>query len=237
MPARRPQHGIYTDESGGGDVRTLAVAGVAGERSELSALEARLAQALQRHGVDELKWAQVRTRAPRLRAAEEFLALAAAARSKGLWLAAVTWRLPRRRQGLAPASAGAHALAHLRPRRDNLDRLKRAYARLLKAAALAHPAACWRFYPDQRTGVDFGSLMEAAGGRRLGWQGWAMQRSGERPLVQLADLLAGLARFKRDERALVAACAAGRAMAGLPAQRNRARLALLNPAESLKLEA
>jgi hypothetical protein len=237
MPVRRQEHAIYTDESGGGGERTLAVAGVAGERSALNSLEAKLAQALLRHGVAELKWAQVRTRAPRLRAAEEFLRLALDARGRGLWMAVVTWRLPRRRQSHEPASAGAHALAHLRPKRDSVDRLSRAYARLLMAAAQSHPSARWRFFPDQRTGIDFGALMEAAGGRRQGWQGWAMQRSGASPLVQLADLLAGLARFRRDERALVAACAAGRPLTALPAQNNRTRLALLSRNASLELEA
>jgi hypothetical protein len=230
------EHAIYTDESGGGGERTRAVAGVAGEKRALAALEARLAESLRRHGVAELKWAQVRTRAPRLRAAEEFLALAAAARQRGLWLAVITWRPPLRRIGKQPASAGAHALAHLRPRRDDLDRLNQAYVRLLKAAARVHPSARWHFFPDQRTGMDFGALLQAAGGARRGWESWAMQRSDSSPLVQLADLLAGLARFRRDERVRVRACAAGRTLPGLPAQRNRARLALLSRLASLDLE-
>jgi hypothetical protein len=237
MAPRRRQHAIYTDESGGGGERTLAVAGVAGEARALASLEAGLALALKRHGLAELKWAQVRTRAPRLLAAEEFLALAQAARGRGLWLATLTWRQPARRQGPHPASAGAHALAHLKPRRDDLARLGRAYVRLLKAAARAHPPARWRFCPDQRTGIDFGSLMVAAGGWRQGWEGFAMQRSGASPLVQLADLLAGLARFRRDERRQLAACAAGRELFGLPARRNRARLALLSRTTALELEA
>lgn len=199
---------IYADDSGGeaDALRSLAV--LSGPAKVLLALERDLRQALKLYGVAELKWAALRTKPQRLQAAQACLdLLCVALQAKALRVQILLW---------APKAQGSAYRE-----RSDVQRLRPLYAHAWAAAARAWRLPAWRAYPDQRTGMDWQrwsreqrGAWRKAGLGRLSVREASSHRSA---CVQLADLLAGLARLqarvKEDD-------------AGARAHNNR--LALLN---------
>jgi hypothetical protein len=179
-------HALYTDESGGPEDAWRTLSGVAGPLALLEALQRQLADAARMHGVEDLKWNQVRTRVSRLEACCQYFDLASQAIPKGLWMACILWKP---KEGLRTAMQ----------KNDDRKALKEAYARLLQMADREHPGAAFIFHPDQRTGMDWESLMSRAKLKNPSgpWVAWRQVRSNHSPLTQLADLCAGLARSSR----------------------------------------
>lgn len=183
---RRQPYRLYCDDSGGEEDVLRAVAAVSGPAGMLIALERELRRALDLAGVPEVKWAGLRTRAGRLEAAQAFLDLAAVGLSAGVLRADVLlWR---------PAGQG---LAY-RLRRES-QRLRPLYARVWGQAARAWPPGRWSVHPDQRTGMRWHKWPPRirAVWRRGGGRLWSLRETarGRSACVQLADLLAGLARW------------------------------------------
>jgi len=182
----KPGYLLYCDDSGGEDAAVRAVASVSGPAKVLLLLERDLRRILALERVAEMKWAALRTRPARLRAAKGFLELAAVALGAGvLRVDLLLWR---------PADQG---LAY--QRRSEPQRLRPLYFQAWAQALAAWPAARWRLHPDQRTGMHWQQWPAplkrrfSQGGRRL--LALAEADSQRSTCVQLADLLAGLARL------------------------------------------
>jgi len=174
---------LFTDESGNDGEALQVLAGIAGTPADLAALEERLRASLKRHGVRELKWAGVRSRKERHRAAREFLALASEEAAAGrIWIDVIV---------LEPGAA-RRAHAHLSGR----ERWLLLYQGLLRRSKRRGPRRSrWALMPDQRTGMPWKRL-----GRLAGLEAVVELSSSETALIQLADLLAGLVRFSRERR-------------------------------------
>lgn len=174
----RERYALVADESGNASEPLRVLAGLSGPSRSLARLERGLRRVLRRHGLAEVKWAGLRTRKARLNAAREFLALALdeAARGK-LGVDLLIFE-----EGIA--SRNWDEL-------DERDRWLSLYRQLMIRARKRKPSAHWTLYPDQRTGMPWNRL------------GRVVESSSRRlALVQLADLLAGLARFSRESPAL-----------------------------------
>ncbi len=181
----RERFALVADESGNAKEPLRVLAGLSGPSRTLARLERALRAVLRRHRLKEVKWATLRTRRPRLAAAREFLALALDEAAKG---------------GLG-ADLLVFEAGKASKNWDELDDRERwlsLYRQLIMRARKRRPGAHWTLYPDQRTGMPW---------RRLGR---VVESSSQRlALVQLADLLAGLTRFSRENSSLSAARARG----------------------------
>jgi hypothetical protein len=188
---RRETYVLYCDDSGGEDDALRSAASVSGPARVLLALERELRRVLRVAGMDELKWAGLRTREPRLQAARAFLELAVLAAAAGaLRIEVLLWRP----SGQARASR----------LRSESQRLRPLYGRLWRGAAKAWPPGRWSVFPDQRTGMRWqeqGPALAAAWGRGGGGLRALKEASSRRSAcVQLADLLAGLSRVETEAR-------------------------------------
>lgn len=205
----KPGFLLYCDDSGGEEDAVRAVAAVSGPAKVLLALERGLRRVLALEGVAELKWAALRTRPARLRAAQAFLELCAVALAAGaLRVDLLLWR--------PDAQGRAYR------RRTEPERLRPLYHRAWAQALAAWPAGRWRLIPDQRTGMRWRQWpaplkrrFQQGGRRLLAVDEAASQRSA---CVQLADLLAGLARLGLEPPLSVPPLPGrpGRAVAGAP---------------------
>ncbi|HTB23252.1 MAG TPA: hypothetical protein VK914_11165 [bacterium] len=178
---------LYCDDSGGEEDALRSAASISGPAKVLLALERELRRVLRAAGMKELKWTGLRTREPRLQAARAFLEFAAVAASAGaLRVEVLLWRP----SAQSPASRA----------RSESQRLRPLYAKLWKRAAGAWPPGRWSVFPDQRTGMRWQEQSPAltAAWNRGGGGLRALKEasSGRSACVQLADLLAGLARVQ-----------------------------------------
>lgn len=182
----KPAFLLYCDDSGGEEDAVRAVAAVSGPAPVLLALERELRRVLALEGVAELKWSALRTRPTRLRVAQAFLELCAVALAAGgLRVDLLLW------------CPDAQGLAYRR--RTESGRLRPLYHQAWSRAVAAWPVGRWRLIPDQRTGMRWRQWpapltrrFQQGGRRLLAVEEAASQRSA---CVQLADLLAGLARL------------------------------------------
>jgi hypothetical protein len=203
----KPSYLCYCDDSGGEDDAFRAVAAISGPATVLLPMERSLRKVLSLEGVEELKWAALRTRPARLRAARGFLELCAIALGAGvLRVDLLLWQ---------PAAQG---LAYRR--RSEPERLRPLYYHAWSNALAAWPAARWHLLPDQRTGMDWQRWPTpmkrrlSVGGRKLA--SLTEASSTRSACVQLADLLAGLSRLGCEAPVPTAA-----AIPGTTARHNR----------------
>ena len=171
---------IVADESGNASDPLRVLAGLSGSSQELLALERSLRASLKRHGVAELKWSSLRTKASKLRVAREFLALALDAAAQGrLWIDLLVF----------DAKYASSAWESL----DERGRWLSFYLELIRRARSRNRRGRWSLYPDERTGMPWARLKRQAGLKKVN-----EASSADLALVQLADLLAGLIRFSRE---------------------------------------
>jgi hypothetical protein len=212
MAARQPRYALFCDEAGGPADAWRSLAVVSGALSSLLDLERDLRQALALSGIRELKWSQLRKRPEGLRAAALTLELATAAAARGqlrfqLWC----WE------------------ARAQPKRwtsfSEPQRMQAVYAKLLPRTARQWVRGRWLLLPDERTGVDWGSLKRSLAGpwRRAGARVGGLYPVDSRrwALIQCCDLLAGLLRHSWQ-----AAAPAAPGSPGAEAQGNRDGLLL-----------
>jgi hypothetical protein len=182
----RPGFLIYSDDSGGEADRFRALSTLSGPARVLLALERELRRVLALEQVDELKWSALRTRPARLRAAQAFLELASVGLAAGaLRVDLLLWR---------PSDQGwAYR------QRSEAERLRPLYFEAWARARAAWGPGRWNVHPDQRTGMRWQQWPSGLKTRwRLGGASLRQVReasSRRSACVQLADLLAGLARL------------------------------------------
>ena len=176
----KKRYALVADESGNEGDAVQALAGLSGPFDSLVQLERDLRAVLKRHGLKELKWSQVRTRRPRLAAAREFLSLA----SSRAWQGELAL-------DLLVVEARSASKAWLRLGRA--QRFSGLYRALLRRA-LKRWKGRLMMLPDQRSGVRWKSIT-----RGMGVHSLREASSANLALVQLADLLAGMARGSRLE--------------------------------------
>ncbi len=181
-----PGYLLYCDDSGSGQEPIRALAAVSGPAKSLFRLDEQLRVVLQASAMDELKWTALRTRTPRLNAAEAYIDLACALCALGqLRIDVMVYDLRK----------GSAALRGM----DDRLRLRALYADLWSTAITGWPQGRWRLFPDERTGMAWRglvpSLNRGLAKRKSSLSGLRERRSHTHALIQFADLFAGLARF------------------------------------------
>jgi hypothetical protein len=175
---------IYGDESSYNYGAVRGVAAVSLRLEDSARLGEELASLLQASSVRELKWEKVRT------------ARVAFAAQKAL-----TWALDHALDGeleIETLTWEVTSAAASRARRPALTLLRNAYTTLLSSAMARHPerdvqSQGWRIVPDEQSAIPWTRIQEA-----LPQTATIMPaRSEPQPLIQLADVFAGLAIFSR----------------------------------------
>jgi hypothetical protein len=166
--------------------------------------EVRLQAILSSHNVSELAWKNLRSADLRNVAIAWFSVIFDLACVRRLRIDVLCW--------------DTHDMRHAIPGRDDTQNLHRMYYHLLKNVCTKRwpNEARWTIYPDEQSELRWGSIEEflnyASEGRtdsrnmftglsytdEFHCQGFVPQESHERPLVQVADLFAGLAVYSRE---------------------------------------
>ena len=179
---------IYSDESSYNYGAVRGVGAVSLRVDDSARLGEELASLLRASSVRELKWEKVRT-ARAAFAAQKALTWALDhaldhALDGELWIETLTW-------GVTSAAAS-------RARKPALTQLRNAYTALLSSAMARHAqrgdqSQGWRIVPDEQSAIPWARIQEA-----LPRTATIMPaRSEPQPLIQLADVFAGLAVFSR----------------------------------------
>jgi hypothetical protein len=197
----------YGDESGTFTERFQAIAMISGPEKALSILRNRLRGILADTQVNEVKFALLRTHLPIIRAAHRFIRCTVEdfASRKAARVDVLVW----------DTRDSRHAIQG----RDDVANLERMYYKLFAHLARQWNRSEWSLYPDQNSQIHWNELLEI-----LNKTGLTRQRSGmqlgleieqlqtfiqigtiepcdsvKEPLIQLADLFAGMARFTKEE--------------------------------------
>ena len=198
----------YSDESGTFTKRFQSIALVTGRVDTLSEIRVRLQSILNEKQVSEVKFELIRTHLPMIEAAWKFLdyVITEFASRDRVRVDVLTW----------DTQDSRHAILG----RDNIANLGRMYYKVF-----VYAARCWKtqeewsFYPDENPQINWGELAKVLRNTLL-----AKQQSGkmslfgneeivhplrvkdpeplkslQEPLIQLADLFAGLARFTKEK--------------------------------------
>jgi|Deesub1362A_J573_1020465.scaffolds.fasta_scaffold00174_15 hypothetical protein len=197
----------YSDESGTFTERFQAIAVVTGQDIVLSQLTNHLKRILADKRIPEVKFALIRTHRPIIEAAQEFVQcfvkeFASKAKAR---VDVLVWDVQDSR----------HAVQG----RDDAANLERMYYKVLTHAARRWNQAEWNFYPDENSQIRWHELAQVLDRTRLsGYQANSLlllenERVGQllqirnteprnsvrEPLIQLADLFAGMGCFTRRE--------------------------------------
>ena len=159
---------------------------------------------LQHEGVKEVKFEEVGTHAARLKAVKQFLHQGVECAAAGsVRIDVVTW--------------DTHDSRHRIEGRDDTENLGRMYYHVLRHVARAWGSGRWRLYPDENSAMDWKELEEILGNSRVAKRTGNLPlpldddsvrtieiesiepvQSIAEPLVQMADLFVGMARFARE---------------------------------------
>jgi len=175
---------------------------VSGETHSLDLLRDRLLRILEENGLSRVEWKEVTGDRRRTIAAITYISAAAAFAIEGaIRMDILTWDM--------------HDDRHRIRGRDDIANLERMYYRLFTNMAKRHGQTRWSFYPDENSALDWEEIAQYISTTRLhkpipgvirllGQDKSTIdlshvepQSSSDEPLVQLADLFVGLARFSR----------------------------------------
>lgn len=207
--ALRVSHVGFSDESHWNVGRFRSLGLVTTSVDCVDSLEAEFRRLLNESGVTEFKWKELDAARERF-AAEKMCQLAVnGASARQLRVDVLVWDIEDSRHKIA--------------RRDDIANLQRMYYHLFRNVLRARwpDDAMWRLHPDEHTGMDWDTVQDClehvaeqfdversllTGGkfrqrlrREFGLQEIRPVSSREYPLLQLADLFAGLAVFSRDK--------------------------------------
>jgi hypothetical protein len=178
---------LYSDESHHNHGAVRGVGAVSLRLDDTTRLSDELANLLRASGVRELKWEKVRTARMGFAAGKALTWTLDHALAGDIWIETLSW--------------DARSAAASRARRPSLGRLRDAYATLL-ASVIARqaersdptgPSQHWQLVPDEQNAAPWTGAQSAV----PQIASVSPARSETQPLIQLADLLAGLAVFSR----------------------------------------
>jgi len=197
----------YSDESGFPSGRYQAIAVVSGSGADLAELRELLSECLARASWRELKFTRVRGDSSHSRCAMGFLEHTVEfARARRIRVDTLVWDM----------HDGRHAITG----RDDVACLERMYYHVLTNMARRWRQEAWRFYPDEQSSVNFleirnylnmtisrrpkrgqPSLLQLFRVERHAFRFKELEPTDSRkePLIQLADLFAGMACFSRQD--------------------------------------
>ncbi len=195
---------MYLDDSGSGSERFRSIGVISGPDCILSCVREELKSILGSASMDNLEWKLIRGRARVTRVAELYLdAVFECIKSGKVRIDVIVWDLHDRR--------------HETYRRDDTENTYRMYYHLICNVARRHGIWEWNLYPDESSSSRWENVeyfltktkqIRLRGTQRqlvLNDSGYIdidniwQKKSHEEPLVQVADIFAGLGRYSRTE--------------------------------------
>jgi len=202
---------IYSDESGFPSERFQSIAVVTGDINSCNELRTELKKILDKYELSELKWSSLNAHKPKLCLAKEFIDISLYyAIQKKIRIDILYWDIQDSR--------------HQIQGRDDIGNLERMYYKAIRHAInmWAQKEAVWDIYPDELSYIKWNEIADYLNKTKLGkkvknkpvllslfedMEGSAFikirevvpQKSHEEPIVQLADLYAGIARFSKEK--------------------------------------
>ncbi len=194
---------IYSDESASESGRYRSLCAVSGLTIDIKALGKVLNNILQSNSVSELKFNEVRTHSSKIKCAKDFILKAVEYASKRkIRIYIIIWDL--------------HDSRHSIQGRDDKENLERLYFHLLRNIVERWGIFNCGFYPDENSEYNYQEIIDYLNATkypriepgilkffkdvriRFNFKEVIPQRSEEQPLIQLADLFAGIACFSRE---------------------------------------
>lgn len=192
----------YSDESGCFKERYQSICIVSGEKVELSQLRSQLATILTKYSVTEVKFSEVRTHSSKLNSARDFIIQSVQfAASKKIRIDILAW----------DTQDSRHAVEGI----DNIANIERLYYKILRHISEHWNQTTWELYPDDGTAIKWEEIRRYINNtltpRRnpnimclfeqekcfIEFSNISIVKSDQEPLIQLADLFAGIACFSR----------------------------------------
>ncbi|MGC9200990.1 MAG: DUF3800 domain-containing protein [Candidatus Aenigmatarchaeota archaeon] len=193
---------IYSDESASESRRFRSLCAVSGLALNI-VLEEDLNSILKSYNVSELKFSEVKTHAPKIRCAKDFILKSVKqASERKIRIDIIIWDL--------------HDSRNLIQGRDNKENLERMYFHLLRNIVERWKRFNCRFYPDEHSQYNYKKIIDYLNRtkyprdepyilklfreKRLQFNFIKVkeQKSEEQVLIQLADLFVGIACFSRE---------------------------------------
>jgi len=194
----------YSDESGCFSERYQAIGIISGEKKHLCKLRDELASILQNKEVSEVKFSEVRTHRPKIEAAKSFVKKSVDfAKQRNIRIDVLLW--------------DTHDERHSIPGRDDLANLERMYYKVLRHISEKWHQNNWELYPDNGSKINWHKIKSYLSCTRTPRQKLPnlltlfeeeryniifhkieQKKSHDEPLIQVADLFAGMACFCRE---------------------------------------
>jgi len=195
----------YSDESGcfSGQYQSIGI--ISGERRNLFELKHELVRILQHQKVKEAKFSETRTHKPKLKAAQAFIKKGVDfAKQNKIRIDVLLW--------------DTHDSRHSIPGRDDLANLERMYYKVLRHISEKWNQYNWDLYPDKGSKINWIEIKDYLNRTRIprhrkpyllilfdeeaysiNFQRIDPKESHDEPLIQIADLFAGIACFCREK--------------------------------------
>ncbi len=199
----RESFAVYSDESGCFTERYQAIGIVSGQKIVLSQLSSKLMKILIDKNITELKFSNVRTHSPKIKAAKEFIKL-------GIEFAGL------KKIRVDVLVYDTQDSRHSVRGRDDVANLERMYYKVLRHISERWGQIDWEFYPDEQSAINWQeittflnrtkmprhkpnilSLFEQEK-LKINFKKVEQLKSHKEPLIQFADIFAGIASFSRE---------------------------------------
>lgn len=195
----------YSDESGCFSERYQAIGIISGDKIILYKLRDELGMILKNQNVNEVKFSEVRTHRPKLKAAQLFVKKAVGfAMQRNIRIDVLLW--------------DTHDKRHAIPGRDDVANLERMYYKALRNISERWHQHNWELYPDDGSKINWSEIKSYLNKTRIprnrkphflflfdeeaytiNFHKIFPMKSHDEPLIQIADLFAGIACFCREK--------------------------------------
>lgn len=200
---------VYSDESGSQQHRFNSICAVSGNYADLQEISSKLREILSCNGLRELKFENVGKDEKYTKCCSHFMEVAIDKITQGkIRIDVIIWDNQDSR--------------HSVPGRDDAANLERMYYHLLRCVVENWKKFQWEFYPDENSKLNYSEIISFLNQTRyytnsskprilqmfeiekikFNFTKVEPQNSTDEPLVQLADIFAGLSRFSRENQNL-----------------------------------
>ena len=199
---------VYSDESGFPSERFQSLSVVSGRENDIELFRDKLKQVLEDENISELKWAKLNGHSPKMRAAQRFIKIVLGNASQGkIRIDTLYWDIGDSRHKVIG--------------RDDLKNIGIMYYKVIKHAIRSWNLreVKWEWYPDEHSGINWNEVSYFLNNTKLGKKNLGISslfddwdetyyinimklhqvNSKEEPMIQVADLFAGLARFSKEK--------------------------------------
>lgn len=194
----------YSDESGCFSERFQAIGIVSGKEKHISKLRDILVNILHKKGLKEVKHSEVRTHKPKIEAAVAFVEKGVDfAKHSSIRIDILLWDTQDTRHSI--------------PGRDDVANLERMYYKALRNVSERWRQNIWELYPDENSAINWSEIKSYLNSTQIprrnppnlislfeekastiNFHKIEPKKSHDEPLIQIADLFAGMACFCRD---------------------------------------